>query len=108
MSKCSIKISLKGIIGFFISFLFLIGCTIERKKDAEDIIPVPEPNGTMVKTSKVEVYTTAHKTDLKLTMASGLDFGDFKQPLETEIDVLVDPTKQFQTFMGIGAALTDA
>ncbi|MCP4231002.1 MAG: hypothetical protein GY771_12765, partial [bacterium] len=57
---------------------------------------------------KGNIYTTAHKTDLKLAKTGELAFGEFKQPLETEIDVLVDPNKQFQTLMGIGAALTDA
>ncbi len=30
------------------------------------------------------------------------------QPVETQICVFVDPTKQFQEYFGIGAALTDA
>src|SRR4029078_866372 len=30
------------------------------------------------------------------------------QPLETQICVFVDPAKTFQTFLGIGGALTDA
>ncbi len=54
------------------------------------------------------VYTTAHNTDLKLSITDSISFGPFKQPLETEIDVLVDPEKQFQEVLGIGAALTDA
>ncbi|MCE2612799.1 glycosyl hydrolase [Flavobacteriaceae bacterium D16] len=55
-----------------------------------------------------EIITTAHQTDLKLTPSGNFEFGEFKQPLETEIDILVDPSKQFQTLLGIGAALTDA
>ena len=108
MSKLSVKPFLKGRFGFFIGLLFLISCSPDKKKDAEESKPESEPGIVLVKTPKAEVYTTAHKTDLKLSKSSGLNFGDFKQPLETEIDVLVDPTKQFQTFMGIGAALTDA
>src|SRR5215510_16588603 len=30
------------------------------------------------------------------------------QPLETQICVFVDPSKTFQTFLGVGGALTDA
>ena len=30
------------------------------------------------------------------------------QPLETHVCVFVDPAKTFQTFLGIGGALTDA
>lgn len=55
-----------------------------------------------------EIITTAHKTDLKLTPTGNFELGEFRQPLETEIDILVDPGKQFQTLLGIGAALTDA
>ena len=108
MSKLSVKPFLKARFGFFIGLLFLMSCSPEKKKEVETSKPETEPGITLVKTSKAEVFTTAHKTDLKLSKSSGLNFGDFKQPLETEIDVLVDPSKQFQTFMGIGAALTDA
>ncbi|MCX2720559.1 glycoside hydrolase family 30 protein [Lentiprolixibacter aurantiacus] len=55
-----------------------------------------------------EIVTTAHQTDLKLTPTGSFELGEFRQPLETEIDILVDPSKQFQTLLGIGAALTDA
>ncbi|MDA8596442.1 glycosyl hydrolase [Flavobacteriaceae bacterium] len=55
-----------------------------------------------------KVYTTAHGTDLKLSNTSSLSFEQWTQPLEWEASMLVDPSKQFQSFMGIGAALTDA
>ena len=55
-----------------------------------------------------EIITTAHGTDLKLTSTGNFEMGEFRQPLETEIDILVDPGKQFQSLLGIGAALTDA
>jgi glucosylceramidase len=56
----------------------------------------------------VNTYTTAHKSDLKLSKTSTIKFGNFKQALETDVVIVVDPTKQFQTLLGIGAALTDA
>jgi glucosylceramidase len=31
-----------------------------------------------------------------------------KQPLETQVCIFVNPEKKFQTFMGIGGAITDA
>lgn len=61
-----------------------------------------------VKDRKVLVYTTADSTDLKLTKTDSLDFKELKQPLETQICVFVYPEKSFQTFMGIGGAITDA
>lgn len=54
------------------------------------------------------VYTTAHHTDLKLSLTDSLSFYDFQQPLETDVAINVAPEKEFQTFLGIGAALTDA
>lgn len=57
---------------------------------------------------KVSVYTTAENTDLKLTGTGTVEFKEMGQPVETQVCVFVDPDKKFQTFFGIGAALTDA
>ncbi|TNE71276.1 glycosyl hydrolase [bacterium] len=54
------------------------------------------------------VYTTASNTDLRLTKTASLEFKDNKQPLETEVAVFVNPKKTFQSFWGIGGAITDA
>src|SRR5215211_4810600 len=56
----------------------------------------------------VAVYTTADKTDHRLSLTSNVAFKPMGQPLETQICVFVDPAKTFQTFLGIGGALTDA
>ena len=57
---------------------------------------------------KVTVYTTADSTNLRLSPTDTLSFTDKGQPVESEITVFVDPTKTYQEFIGIGAALTDA
>ncbi|MFY0254063.1 glycoside hydrolase family 30 beta sandwich domain-containing protein [Chitinophaga sp. 30R24] len=57
---------------------------------------------------KVTVITTAENTDLRLTQTATLEFKAMPQPLETEPCVFVDSKKSFQTFIGIGGALTDA
>ncbi len=56
----------------------------------------------------VTVYTTADKTDLRLSQQETLTFKTFKQPFETETCVFVDPSKTFQSVVGIGGSLTDA
>jgi len=56
----------------------------------------------------VLVYTTAKNTDLKLTLTSKPAFISAIQPLETEVSIFVNPNKTFQTFFGIGGAITDA
>ncbi len=54
------------------------------------------------------VYTTADSSSLRLSLTDSLSFKEMGQPVETQICVFVDPDKTYQTFFGIGAALTDA
>ena len=56
----------------------------------------------------VTIYTTADSSDLRLTLTDQLTFKGTPQPLESEISVFVNPLKQYQTFIGIGGAITDA
>lgn len=63
---------------------------------------------TRVEGRQVAVYTTAAKTDYRLSATSTVSFKPHGQPLETQICVFVDPARTFQTFLGIGGALTDA
>lgn len=56
----------------------------------------------------VKLYTTADNSNFRLTLAETLSFVNLEQPIETQICVFVDPTKKFQTLLGIGGALTDA
>lgn len=60
------------------------------------------------KPSNVQVYTTAKETTSRLSNSTTALFAPAAQPFETQICVFVDPTKTFQTFMGIGGAITDA
>jgi glucosylceramidase len=60
------------------------------------------------KEAKVTVYTTAENSNLRLTQTAVLNFSAYGQPFETEPAVFVDPNKKFQTFLGVGGALTDA
>lgn len=57
---------------------------------------------------EVKVYTTASNTDLRLTVTNNLEFIESPQPIESEVSVFVNPEKQYQTFIGIGGAITDA
>lgn len=56
----------------------------------------------------VTVYTTAQNTDHRLAETETLQFQDFGQPPETQVCVFIDPSKTFQTIIGIGGAITDA
>jgi glucosylceramidase len=56
----------------------------------------------------VVVYTTAQNSAHKLSATDTLTFKHLGQPLETQVCVFVDPSKTYQTHLGIGGALTDA
>jgi glucosylceramidase len=57
---------------------------------------------------KVIVYTTADSSTYRLSVTDTIEFAEKGQPFENEITVFVDPSKTFQSYFGIGAALTDA
>ncbi|HEX6626683.1 MAG TPA: glycoside hydrolase family 30 beta sandwich domain-containing protein [Gemmatimonadaceae bacterium] len=57
---------------------------------------------------EITVYTTADKTNHRLSATDKLTFKQMGQPLETQVCVFVDPSKRAQTILGIGGALTDA
>src|SRR5262245_19167543 len=56
----------------------------------------------------VTVYTTAHQSDHRLSATDKFQFKHLGQPLESQICVFVDPSRTFQTILGIGGAITDA
>jgi glucosylceramidase len=57
---------------------------------------------------KAIIYTTADQTNFRITETGTPEFKPFDQPKETEVAVFVNPLYEFQTFLGIGGALTDA
>src|SRR5437016_2457163 len=74
-----------------------------NKKSARQ---TPKPFSTKNKT--VSVYMTADSSDLRLTLTGTVKFRELRQPLESQISVFVNPAKTFQSFLGIGGAITDA
>lgn len=97
-----------------ISFAFGILCfiSISCNQPAENkTTTVDSKTGASAFTTdgkKVLVYTTADSSNNRLSLVDTLVFTEKGQPTEGEITVFVDPGKTFQTFFGIGAALTDA
>src|SRR5438045_6462926 len=57
---------------------------------------------------RVVVHTPAEKNEYRLSATDTLTFKPHGQPLETQTCVFVDPSKTYQTLLGIGGALTDA
>lgn len=61
-----------------------------------------------IKLDEVDVYLTAKDYEVRLSQVDTVKFKPMGQPLETQFCVFVDPSTEFQTFMGIGGALTDS
>ena len=81
-------------------FAILFGCSTSSHID--DSLPPYSIN------SEVKLYTTASNTDHRLTLTENLKFKETPQPIESEVSVFVNPQKQYQSFIGIGGAITDA
>lgn len=82
--------------------LLVATSTFSQQKDKIQ----PKPYST--KDKVIRVYTSADSSDLRLTNTDNLKFSVLKQPVETQTCIFVNPDKTFQTFLGIGGAITDA
>jgi len=97
----------KKISSIILLFVLGINCTTNNKK--KETVRNNETPVINLNLMNSKVYTSAHNSDYKLSLTNeGIAFGEFVQPLETDASILVDEGKEFQTFLGIGAALTDA
>ena len=65
-------------------------------------------NSFSIESKTATIITTAKDTDLRLTETGKKKFSKSAQPLETENSIFVNPNHTFQTFIGIGGAITDA
>jgi glucosylceramidase len=95
-------------IGGMLMFLLLSSCEKPLEGTSSKEAFVKEKEVAPLSISETQVYTTAHGTELKLAQTGTVSFEEFKQPLETEASILVNKDRLHQTFVGIGAALTDA
>jgi glucosylceramidase len=61
-----------------------------------------------MKKNEILIYTTAENTNQRLSQSSQKMLNRSEQSLESEVSIFVNPKKTFQTFLGIGGAITDA
>ncbi|RPG03974.1 MAG: glycosyl hydrolase, partial [Rhodospirillaceae bacterium TMED63] len=67
------------------------------------------PNDSIQAASNIHVYTTESQSNIKLVESNAAPvFTSIQQPKEVHSGIFVNPKVTFQTFVGIGAALTDA
>ena len=90
-------------LSFVFAAFVLFSCSENKEKKSNDTTTAFSTDG-----KKVTVYTTADSSNYRLSVTGTLEFKEKGQPFENEISVFVDPGKSFQTYFGIGAALTDA
>jgi len=101
------KNELSKMIIFTITLLAATSCQEQSEKQiAKNTTQAISTNLDLTK-NKVFTTTAGNNTKLQLTKED-VEFKEFEQPLETQSSILVNPDKQHQTFVGIGAALTDA
>ncbi len=96
---------MKTFITSTLLLLTLLSCGTKQTQETQqntDNMPYTAEGKT------ARVYTTAMGTDLRLTLTGEYRFKPGKQAKETEKSVFVNPHKSFQTFLGIGGAITDA
>lgn len=97
------------IFPFFIIAQILLSSCEQHNKDNIAMQNTVVQNSISTEIVKSKVFTTNSSNAVKLQLTnSNLVFSDFKQPLETEASIFINTTKKHQTFLGIGAALTDA
>ncbi len=90
---------------FLVSLLILFSCSQQKPQTMAESVSV---NIFKTEGKKVIIYTTADSTNYRLTITDTLQFKEMEPVKETRVYVFVDPDKTFQTFIGIGGALTDA
>jgi glucosylceramidase len=105
MSKLYIKKIMKENKLIALAMIALCSCTSTIIKEKPTEVALSSFDGV---NRKIEVYTSAKDSDLRLTKTGTISFDKAVQPLETGNSVFVNPTKTFQSVLGIGGAITDA
>ncbi len=75
---------------------------VARPRTSED------GTSSVSKPGEVSIFTTSKDSDKRMSLTGKAAFAPMAQPLETQFCVFVEPKQNFQTFIGIGAALTDS
>ncbi len=88
---------MKNLFSSLLTFTILLSLSTAQK-----------PASTNYAGKTVTVFTTADNSNLRLSQTDKVVFKELAQPTEGEVSIFVDPNKTYQSFLGIGAALTDA
>ena len=89
---------------FLLSSCFGVKTSTDLKQSDVEIVTID----SNFEGKKLRVYYTAANTDLRLSLTKEHIFKPSSSLYETEVAIFVNPNKSFQSFMGIGGAITDA
>lgn len=99
----------KKYLGLIAVLLIITSCNNSKKEELVIADLKPEENTvTSFMSKKIEIFTTAEGTDLRLSKTNDVELSASTQPSEADVSIFVNPNKTFQKFMGIGGAITDA
>ena len=88
--------------------LLLPALFIQCSPQAPDEEDTTNPPAYSAHGKEVTIYTTAEGDGPRLGLTGTKTFAPAAQPLESEVSIFVNPQQTFQTFLGIGGAITDA
>lgn len=83
----------------------MMGCAPKQQQCQK---PAEQPIKYSTNNKTVTIYATSKDNNDRLASKGETGFNKASQPLESEIAVFVNPNQQFQSFIGIGGAITDA
>lgn len=90
-------------IPVIVASVLLFSCTeqVQEKKETETAFSISGKT--------ISIYSTTKDSEQRLSKTDeNITFSKAVQPKETEISIFVNPKKEFQTFIGVGGAITDA
>lgn len=99
---------LRTSIGYGVLAMSALACSPEAETTFVEQAETGAVQHYEIAGKKATVYTTASNTEWRLSKTDEQSFSGTPQPREPEISVFVNPHKTFQTFLGIGGAITDA
>ncbi len=100
----------KNALMFAISLL-VVACTPQKATESQESHSLKKDvtqSQSLKQSGEVTIYTTAENSALRLTLTGKKSLTPAINYKEAEVTILVNPTKTFQTFLGIGGAITDA
>ncbi|MBF4467121.1 glycoside hydrolase family 30 beta sandwich domain-containing protein [Flavobacterium sp. LC2016-12] len=83
--------------------ILVLQLSCSSSKNVDDTTVSPSKSN-----KKIQVYTTAENTNLRLSLSNNLISNSTSQQINSTVSIVIDTEKTDQTFLGIGGAITDA